>query len=235
MRCKDNEIYAGFFVRFFAYLIDSVIVFLMTSTISLTGGIIALSNSDSLLNKYSLFDIKWLTVITYICKLFYYVAMTYCDGSTLGKKLMRIKVVSSKDIREKLSFVDVLYRESIGKFLSGILCIGYLMIAATEQKTGIHDRLSDTRVIYYSRFLVRKTVYKTVVDANSSASDNKQSGIKISLEKESNNETNEKVFKLPKQVSSESFESELTQNGKNTLEKNSSSEKEEKNVDQNEY
>lgn len=50
---------------------------------------------------------------------------------------------------EKLTFINVLYRETIGKYLSGIaMFVGYFMIAVDEQKRGLHDILCDTRVIY---------------------------------------------------------------------------------------
>lgn len=60
---------------------------------------------------------------------------------------MNIKVVNADGGR--LSFFQVLYRETIGRFLSGvILGIGYIMIAMDKRKRALHDHLSDTRVIY---------------------------------------------------------------------------------------
>ena len=73
--------------------------------------------------------------------------MTYFCGATLGKKALKIKVI--KQNREKLSLVDVIYRESIGRYLSGlIIFIGYIMIAVDSKKRGLHDILCDTFVIY---------------------------------------------------------------------------------------
>jgi uncharacterized RDD family membrane protein YckC len=74
--------------------------------------------------------------------------MTYYTGATLGKKLFQLKVVSVEDRR--MTFFEVLYRESIGRFLSGvILQLGYLLVLAQKEHRGVHDLLSDTCVIYY--------------------------------------------------------------------------------------
>ena len=44
---------------------------------------------------------------------------------------------------------EVIYRETIGRFLSGlILCAGYFMIGLQKEKCGLHDLMSDTRVVY---------------------------------------------------------------------------------------
>jgi len=164
MKCQDNEIYAGFFVRFFAFLIDSLIVGCITGFFGMTLGIIAFFNEESILNKSFLFNITWLAFLIYVCKVSYYIITTYSDGSTLGKRIMRIRVVYSSDMHKKLGLFDVIYRETIGKFLSGVLNLGYILIGVTNKKTALHDILCDTRVIYYTRFVVRKTIYKTMVN-----------------------------------------------------------------------
>ena len=49
----------------------------------------------------------------------------------------------------KLSLIDVIYRETVGKFLSGvILSIGFIMAGIDKEKRALHDMLCDTRVIY---------------------------------------------------------------------------------------
>lgn len=72
--------------------------------------------------------------------------MTYLTGATVGKRLMNLRVVACDD--SKLTFVNVLYRETIGRYLSSLLFVGYLMIGVSETKQGLHDRLCDTQVIY---------------------------------------------------------------------------------------
>jgi uncharacterized RDD family membrane protein YckC len=95
-----------------------------------------------ILFKFSIFDI-----IIYLLGLTYFVLMTYYYGGTLGKKLFKLKVCKATD--EKLSLFTIIYRESIGRYLSGlILFIGYIMIGLDSKRRGLHDILSDTLVIY---------------------------------------------------------------------------------------
>ena len=61
---------------------------------------------------------------------------------------MNLRVVPA-DRNEKLSFVDVLYRETVGRFLCGIsIWIGYIIVGIDKEKRGFHDMLCDTRVVY---------------------------------------------------------------------------------------
>ena len=73
--------------------------------------------------------------------------MTYKTGSTLGKKAFNLKVVS--DNNEPLKLFDIIYRETIGRFLSALICcVGYFMALVRDDKKGLHDILSDTSVVY---------------------------------------------------------------------------------------
>ena len=94
---------------------------------------------------YSAYDI-----LIYVLKVGYFVIMTYLTGATVGKRLLQIKVVSTED--RKPTFFEIAFRESVGKFLSGlVLYVGYFIIGADKDKKGLHDILSDTRVIYYHK------------------------------------------------------------------------------------
>ena len=78
----------------------------------------------------------------------YFALLTWCTGTTIGKRLMNLRVVPA-DRNEKLSFVDVLYRETVGRFLCGIsIWIGYIIVGIDKEKRGFHDMLCDTRVVY---------------------------------------------------------------------------------------
>ena len=49
-----------------------------------------------------------------------------------------------------MTFFEVAYRETVGRFLSGlIVCVGYILVALDKQKRGLHDLISDTCVVYY--------------------------------------------------------------------------------------
>lgn len=58
---------------------------------------------------------------------------------------MRIKLISTD---EKTSLLTIIYRETIGRYLSSLLFIGYLITFFTKYKQGLHDILSDTYVVY---------------------------------------------------------------------------------------
>ena len=66
----------------------------------------------------------------------------------MGKRAMRLRVVSSE--QRKMTLFEVAYRETVGRFLSKIIIfIGYFMIGPDHEKRALHDRLADTRVVYY--------------------------------------------------------------------------------------
>ena len=76
----------------------------------------------------------------------YFTVLTAATGATLGKKAMGLRVVTLSG--ERPSFVTVLCRETFGRFLSGILCIGYFLAVADPEHGTLHDRICDTRVAY---------------------------------------------------------------------------------------
>lgn len=138
--------YAGFWVRLAAYMLDSVIVFFWLLLVRLfLSGILSLAEGTALggnlLFTYTLKDI-----LLYVCEAAYFVLFTYCAGTTPGKKLMNLRVVGADG---RLTFFDVLYRETVGRFLCAIsVGIGYIMAGVDREKRGLHDMLCDTRVIY---------------------------------------------------------------------------------------
>ena len=94
-----------------------------------------------------LFTYTWKDIILYLAGAAYYVLCTWIAGATPGKRLFRLRVVSANGA--KLSFIDVLYRETVGKFLSGlVICLGFIIAGFDREKRALHDILCDTRVIY---------------------------------------------------------------------------------------
>ncbi len=145
---KERCQYAGFWVRVSAYVIDQMIIFLGLLLVRVILFIVGLflvkgTMDDNFLFSYSIKDI-----ILYICTASYFVCFTYYTGTTIGKKLMHLKVINKAE-EKPLTFFTVVYRETIGRFLSGIIMnIGYMMIGIDQEKCGLHDILCDTRVIY---------------------------------------------------------------------------------------
>lgn len=150
----SNENYAGFWVRLAAYIIDSIIVAVGLLVVRLAWLIIGAVISGTLLDGNVLFHYSLKDIVLYIFKVMYFILLTWCTGTTIGKRLMNLRVVPA-DRNEKLSFVDVLYRETVGRFLCGIsIWIGYIIIGIDKEKRGFHDMLCDTRVVYEKKVKV---------------------------------------------------------------------------------
>lgn len=144
---KEDILYAGFFVRLSAYIIDCIIVGIALLIIRIPKLIIYIMNPEIFFVKPILFEFSIFDIVIYLLGVTYFVLMTYYCGGTLGKKLFKLKVCNITD--EKLSLFTVIYRESIGRYLSAlILFIGYIMIGVDSKKRALHDILSDTLVVY---------------------------------------------------------------------------------------
>ena len=146
--------YAGFWVRVWAHLIDAVIVFAGLLIVRLLmAGVMSLV-SDTPLGGGVLFRYTLKGIVLYLSGVSYYILCTYFTGTTLGKRALNLAVVNA-DGSHKLSFLNVVYRETIGKFLcSAVLYIGYIMVGIDQEKRGFHDILCDTRVIYEKKIKV---------------------------------------------------------------------------------
>ena len=151
MQTQENKQYAGFFVRLAAYTLDSLLVSIALLVITVPMGIVTLFNGSNIFTRPLLFQYSAYAIFLYLIRAFYFAVCTYSSGCTIGKKLMNIRVIST-DEQEKLTFVNALYRETIGRFLSGlILYVGYIILGPDKEKKALHDILCDTRVIYSVR------------------------------------------------------------------------------------
>lgn len=137
----DGHQYAGFWIRFVAVVIDSLLVTVVQAVcgffLGLVGG--SMANEDMLLVSVSF-------MFGSVISIAYYVFFTGYCGQTPGKMALRIKVIRTDG--SDISYGRAFLREAVGKFISAlILFIGYLMAAFDSQKQGLHDRMADTYVI----------------------------------------------------------------------------------------
>lgn len=148
--------FAGFWVRLAAYLLDSVIVFFALIVVRLAVSGFMAAVKGTVLGGNILFQYDLKDIILYVAEALYFILCTYYTGTTLGKKAMNLRVVRA-DGEEKLGLLTVIYRETVGRFLSSVIMgIGYLMIGIDKEKRGIHDILCDTRVVYAKKIKVFK-------------------------------------------------------------------------------
>ncbi len=142
-----QDVYAGFFVRLAAYLIDTLLLSVCLFFPNLVVWATGLSSPDNFFTRELLFSFSLWDITKYLLMSCYFVLLTYFCGATLGKKVMRLQVVTKDGSR--LTFINALYRETLGKYLSSIiLYIGYILAGVDKEKRGLHDILCDTRVIY---------------------------------------------------------------------------------------
>ncbi len=143
----SQDIYAGFFVRLAAYLIDTLLLSACLFFPNIIVWAAGLSSPDNFFTQDLLFSFSLWDIIKYLLISCYFVLLTYFSGATLGKKALRLQVVTKDGSR--LTFINALYRETLGKYLSSIiLYIGYILAGVDKEKRGLHDILCDTRVIY---------------------------------------------------------------------------------------
>jgi uncharacterized RDD family membrane protein YckC len=91
------------------------------------------------------FPLAWLVVLP-LAFLYHPVMESSRWQATLGKRLCGLTVVTAGG--KRISFTRALVRY-LAKFLSGSLFgIGFLMIAFTNRKRGLHDMIAGTLVMW---------------------------------------------------------------------------------------
>ena len=135
----DHVAYGGFWIRVVAYIIDGILLTIVYGIVARLLGIDVFESDwrhyDPLGNLISLV-IGWL----------YFALLESSErGATVGKMAMGLRVVTSDG--QRLSFMNATGRY-FAKILSAIiLFIGFIMVAFTDKKRGLHDILAGTLVI----------------------------------------------------------------------------------------
>ena len=148
MQNKANEqVHAGFFARLAAYLIDSLIVgVVLAVVVRFPVWISTLIVPDNIVVRDFIFEYSIKDIVIYVLSALYFIVLTYKTGATIGKQALHIKVVSAED--RKLTLFEVIYRETVGRFLSALmLYAGYCIIGLQREKRGLHDLMCDTQVV----------------------------------------------------------------------------------------
>jgi len=159
----NNEQYvlkpAGFWVRFWAYLLDLLVISSITSIVI-----------------YPLFRIfgwdvqgtTWYAPIGFVTGFIFYlyfVLMMKFFKQTVGKMVFGLRVIGLKE--ESMSLSTILFREWIGRFFSATILPLYWVIGFTPKKQGLHDFIADTMVIHeqtYEKKII--TTYQPVSESS---------------------------------------------------------------------
>jgi len=139
-------LYAGFWYRFLAYLIDAMIsVCVFFPLGALLGVAIVASGEDPMSGPMILVRLGLNGVSLIVTWVYFAICESSSWQGTVGKKLLGLRVTDLNGNR--IGFAKATGRH-FGKILSGIILgIGFVMIAFTDQKQGLHDMLAGTLVI----------------------------------------------------------------------------------------
>jgi uncharacterized RDD family membrane protein YckC len=90
-------------------------------------------------------------LLTGIVFFLYFVLMTKFLNQTLGKMIFGLKVVTLREETKTISWGTVLFRELIGRYISKVTWIGYLLAGLLPKKQALHDVFADTGVVLIRR------------------------------------------------------------------------------------
>lgn len=134
--------YAGFWRRFGAYIIDSVILAVVYQILTIITNI---DTGSEFAGPQSPEEILFSLVLIAISWLYFALLESSEKQATFGKMALGMQVTD--DEGKRISFAKATGR-FFGKIISGmILMIGYLMIIWTEKKQALHDKMVRTLVI----------------------------------------------------------------------------------------
>lgn len=141
--------YAGFWVRFVAYLIDTVVVTIASFLFSLVVGFVL-----GFVLKIGGMDTGVIGIVGAVVGYIIGIVMTWlyfavlessASQATLGKQALGLIVTDTDGYRIGFGRATGRY---FAKILSGmILLIGYIMIGFSDRKQGLHDVIASTLVI----------------------------------------------------------------------------------------
>ncbi|MEL7197663.1 MAG: RDD family protein [Pseudomonadota bacterium] len=141
--------YAGFWIRFVAYIIDYVVMMIFQFIVFAIVGVSAFGATSLDPAAGDVFAttvgvIAYLVIV--LAGVAYFVIMeSSSKQATIGK--MALGLIVTDENGGRITWLRALGRY-FAKILSAlIMLIGYIMIGFTEEKTGLHDIICTTRVV----------------------------------------------------------------------------------------
>jgi uncharacterized RDD family membrane protein YckC len=128
---SGNPEYAGFILRWAAFVVDSLIVGIPWAIIAyMLFGAESMGRND----------------FSGLILLIYFSVLTGLYQTTPGKKLFHLKVVGAADA--KISMGKAFLRDFVGKIISSVvLSLGYLWVIWDKEKQSWHDKIAGTHVV----------------------------------------------------------------------------------------
>jgi len=140
--------YAGFWRRFFAYLIDRAIIIFSVIAILIVFGLLV--NFTMPWPQVSIFFTLALIVLSLVVYLGYdSYFLPGPDAATPGKKMLGLVVVDSTHKRP-ISLGKAMVRDVLGRNIIDRLTfhVGDLLIIFDSRKQALHDKIAGTYVVY---------------------------------------------------------------------------------------
>jgi uncharacterized RDD family membrane protein YckC len=132
--------------RFVASMVDGIIIGILNMILMLPFASSIAANPTNPDLSAILGKMAMTMVFSTILSVAYYTFFHGWKGATLGKMILKIRVVKADG--EPISYVQAFVRY-LGYMLSSIiLCIGFIMAIFDSEKRSLHDRIAGTRVIY---------------------------------------------------------------------------------------
>ena len=141
--------YGGFWVRFLAYMIDSIVMSVPLSIIygvmSVILAVISAQDEGLIIPLFLVFYLVYMITAVIISLLYFGLMESSKNQATLGKMVLGLKVVDYKG--QRISFKRAVARD-LSKYVSiMIMYIGYFMIGFTDKKQGLHDMIVKPYVV----------------------------------------------------------------------------------------
>ncbi|WP_244169918.1 MULTISPECIES: RDD family protein [Listeria] len=131
--------FAGFWIRFFAYIVDLIVIAALNGII--VNPILRVLQVDMSGGLFSLVGF-----VKTILFLLYFILMTKFFAQTLGKIIFGLKVI--REDGEKLTWLNVLFREGALRFIQKTILPLYFVVAFTPHKQGVADLMEKTAVVH---------------------------------------------------------------------------------------
>jgi uncharacterized RDD family membrane protein YckC len=139
--------YAGFWIRFFAGILDVLVILLSLGLIAILF-LLYISKYDLLIiDTYPIISVS----VIFLCLFGYpwlYNALFYCSRwqGTPGMRALNIKICDYD--YQRVSFLKATGRHFAAEIISGLTFgIGYLIIVFSKKKQALHDKVAHTYII----------------------------------------------------------------------------------------
>ena len=147
----SNPKYAGFWIRFVAYLLDGIILSVIIGPIFImffapVAGFASFADDPEAIAVFAagLSGFIFIELVVYV---FYFAGMESSKyQATLGKMAVGVMVIDENGNR-------ISFGRAVGRFLSKIisamiLYIGFIMAGFDSRKQALHDKIASTLVVY---------------------------------------------------------------------------------------